>query len=137
MHPQVIHSLSTIPNFLAYFGMALALTGLFLVVYLWITPHDELKLVRENKEAAAISLGGALLDFILPLATAIAQSDGFVDCAVWGLVALVIQALTFLAVRLFLAHLPERIAQDERAPAIFLAAISLGVGILNAACMTW
>jgi len=137
MHPQVMHSLSTLPNFLMYFGMALALTGLFLVVYLWITPHDELKLVRENKEAAAISFCGALLGFILPLATAIAQSDGMLDCLVWGLVALVIQALTFLAVRLFMGHLSERIAQDERAPAYFLAGISLGVGILNAACMTW
>ncbi|TLY52237.1 MAG: DUF350 domain-containing protein, partial [Gammaproteobacteria bacterium] len=110
MHPQVMHSLSTLPNFLMYFAMALALTGLFLVVYLWITPHDELKLVRENKEAAAISFCGALLGFILPLATAIAQSDGMLDCLVWGLVALVIQSLTFLAVRLFMGHLSERIA---------------------------
>ena len=137
MHPQVMHSLSTLPNFLMYFGLALALTGLFLVVYLWITPHDELKLVRENKEAAAISFCGALLGFILPLATAIAQSDGLLDCVFWGLVALVIQSLTFVVVRLFMGHLPERIAQDERAPAIVLAGISLGVGILNAACMTW
>ena len=137
MHPEIAHSLSTLPAFLAYFGLAIVMTGVFIVVYLWITPYDELKLVRDNKEAAAISFCGALIGFIIPLATAIAQSVSLLDGLVWGLVALAIQALTFVVVRVFLGHLPERIAADERAPAIFLAGISLGVGLLNAACMTY
>jgi putative membrane protein len=137
MHPEILHSLSTLPAFLAYFGLALVMTAIFIVVYLWITPYDELKLIRNNDEAAAISFCGALIGFIIPLATAIAQSVSLLDGLVWGLVALAIQALTFLVVRIFLGHLPERIAADERGPAIFLAGISLGVGILNAACMTY
>jgi len=137
MHPEIAHSLSTLPTFLAYFGLAVVTTGIFIAIYLWITPHDELKLIRDNKEAAAISFSGALIGFIIPLATAIAQSVSLIDGLVWGFVALVIQSLTFVVVRVFLGHLPERIAADERAPAIFLAGISLGVGILNAACMTY
>lgn len=137
MHPEIAHSLSTVPDFLAYFALAIVMTGIFVVVYLWITPYDELKLIRKNDEAAAISFCGALLGFIIPLATAITQSVSLLDGLVWGLVALAIQALTFLAVRFFLGHLPESIAANERGPAIFLAGISLGVGILNAACMTY
>jgi putative membrane protein len=137
MHPEIAHSLSTLPAFLAYFALAIAMTGIFIVVYLWITPYDELKLIRNNDQAAAISFCGALLGFIIPLATAIAQSVSLLDGLIWGLVALAIQALTFLVVRVFLGHLAERIAADERGPAIFLAGISLGVGILNAACMTY
>ncbi|MEP6938500.1 MAG: DUF350 domain-containing protein [Rudaea sp.] len=137
MHPEIAHSLSTLPEFLAYFGLAILMTAVFVAVYLWITPHDELRLVRENKEAAAISFCGALIGFIIPLATAITQSVSLVDGLVWGVVALAIQALTFVVVRVFMGHLPERIAANERAPAIFLAGLSLGVGILNAACMTY
>ena len=55
MHPEIAHSLSTLPDFLAYFALAIVMTGVFVVVYLWITPYDELKLIRNNDEAAAIS----------------------------------------------------------------------------------
>ncbi|MFC4821110.1 DUF350 domain-containing protein [Dokdonella ginsengisoli] len=130
-------SLATLPNFLAYFALAIVLAVLFLVVYVWITPHRELALIRADKPAAAISFGGAFLGFVIPLASAISQSVGLVDCAVWGLVALIVQALTFFAVRLLLPDLPARIERDERAAAILVAALSIGVGVLNAACMTY
>ncbi|MBO9664451.1 DUF350 domain-containing protein [Dokdonella sp.] len=130
-------SLATLPNFLAYFALAIVLAVSFLVVYVWITPHRELALIRADKPAAAISFGGAFLGFVIPLASAISQSVGLIDCAVWGLVALVVQALTFFAVRLLLPDLPARIERDERAAAILVAALSIGVGVLNAACMTY
>ena len=130
-------SLALLPNFLAYFALAIGLAIVFLVVYVWVTPHRELALIRANKPAAAISFGGAFLGFVIPLASAIAHSVSLLDCAVWGLIALVIQLLTFFATRLLLPDLPERIARDERAAAILIAALSIGVGVLNAACMTY
>jgi len=74
---------------------------------------------------------------VLPLSSAIAQSVSLLDCAVWAGVALVVQLLVFFAARLVLPDLPQRIARDERAPAALVAALSIGVGILDAACMTW
>lgn len=130
-------SLATLPDFLAYFAMSIVLAALFVLVYVWITPHRELALVRANKPAAAISFGGAFIGFVIPLASAISHSVGLVDCAVWGLIALVIQALNFYAVRLLLPDLPARIERDEHAAAILFAALSIGVGVLNAACMTY
>ena len=137
MPSDIAHSLSTLPAFLAYFGLAVAVTAIFILVYLWITPHDEMRLIRENKEAASISFVGALLGFIIPVATATAQSVSWVDCLIWSVVALVVQALTFLVVHWFLPRISEEITKNERAPAIFLAGISIGVGILNAASMTY
>jgi putative membrane protein len=135
--PTVAPSLSTLPDFLAYFALAVVLAVMFLVIYVWITPHRELALIRADKSSAAISFGGAFLGFVIPLASAISHSVGLMDCAVWGVVALVVQALTFFAVRLLLPDLPARIERDERAAGILVAALSIGVGILNAACMTY
>ena len=137
MPSDIAHSLSTLPAFLAYFGLAVAVTAVFILVYLWITPHDEMRLIRENKEAASISFVGALLGFIIPVATATAQSVSWVDCLIWSVVALIVQSLTFLVVHWFLPRISEEITNNERAPAIFLAGISIGVGILNAASMTY
>jgi putative membrane protein len=136
--PQTLApSLATLPDFLAYFALAVVLAVLFLALYVWITPHRELTLIRADKPAAAISFGGAFLGFVIPLASAISHSVGLVDCAIWGLIALIVQALTFYAVRLLLPDLPARIERDERAAGILVAALSIGVGVLNAACMTW
>lgn len=137
MSQTLAPSLALLPNFLAYFALAIGLGLVFLVVYVWVTPHRELALIRANKPAAAISFGGAFLGFVIPLASAIAHSVSLIDCAVWGLIALAIQLLTFFAARLLLPDLPERIANDERAAAILIAALSIGVGVLNAACMTY
>jgi putative membrane protein len=126
-----------LPDFLAYFALAIVLAAAFLFVYVWVTPHRELALIRADKPAAATSFGGAFLGFVIPLASAIAHSVSLVDCAVWGVVALVIQLLTFFAARLLLPDLPARIARDERAAGILVASLSIGVGVLNAACMTY
>jgi putative membrane protein len=129
--------LTTLPNFLAYFAVSLGLSALFLVLYTWVTPHREWALIRAGNVAAATSLSGAGLGFLLPLASTIAHSQNWLDMVVWGLVAVIVQLLTFLAVRLLQPALSQDIAAGKMAPALTLASISLGVGILNAACLTW
>ena len=130
-------SLSTLPDFLAYFVLAIVLAALFVVTYVWITPQREIALIRANNRAAALSFGGAFLGFVVPLAAAISQSVGLVDCAISGVIALVVQLLVFYAARLLLPDLATRIENDEQAAAMLVAALSLGVGVLNAACMTY
>ncbi len=137
MSPPLVSSLATLPDFLAYFATAIAFAALFVVVYAWITPQRELALIRANTPAAAISFGGAFIGFVIPLASAIAHSVGLLDCAVWSAIALVVQLLVFLVARVLLPDLPARIARDERAAATLVATLSIGVGILDAACMTW
>lgn len=137
MLETALSSLSGLPAFLIYFVLAIALLFMFTLIYTWITPHNELELIRANNAAAAIAFGGAMVGFALPLSSAISNSLSLLDCAIWGLVALVVQVLTFLVLRVLLKQLPERIAQGEMAVGIFAAASAIAVGILNAACMTY
>ena len=130
------NSLDDLPWFFAYLATAVGLTLLYLVIYMWVTPHDEIKLIRDNNQAAAIALGGSLLGFSIPLASTIAHSDALVDCAVWGVIAIVVQIAIFYLVRLPVPKISERIEQGETASGLWLGAASLTGGLLNAACMT-
>jgi putative membrane protein len=123
--------------FLAHFGAAVSLTVLFLLGYTRLTPHREWKLIAEGVPAASVSLIGSLFGFVLPLASAIAHSVNLVDCALWGLVALLIQWLVFVLIRWGLRDLPDRIAKNDFAAAILVGGLSSCIGFLNAACMTW
>jgi putative membrane protein len=131
------HFLATLPNFLAYLATAIALLALFMTIYLYATPYAEVTLIRGNNVAAAISLSGAMLGFALPIANVIAHSDTLFDLTVWGVVAGVVQLLAWGVARLALPRLAEDIAAGRTAPATFVATLSLTVGLLNAACMTY
>ena len=129
--------LAGLPLFLAYFAIALVFTGVYAVVYTKLTPHDEIALIKENKPAASIAFGGSLIGFVLPLASVIENSINLADMALWGLVALIVQALTFFGLRLFMPKISERIANNEMAAGIWLGAVSIAAGLLNAACLTY
>lgn len=130
-------SLQGLPAFAAYFGLAIGLTLLYLLIYTRLTPQREFTLIRLNNNAAATALGGSLLGFALPLHSAITNAIGLLDCALWGLVALLVQVTTFVVLRLVLSGLPDRIARGEQAAANFVASTSITVGLLNAASMTY
>jgi putative membrane protein len=133
----IVASLRGVDDFLLYFGAALALLAVFLFIYVHITPYREIRLIREGNQAAAYSLSGALLGFIVPLGTAISQSVAFVDMLLWGGIALIIQLLAFFAVRLMVPTLAVDIPGGKLAPGLFVGAFSLGIGLLNAASMTY
>jgi len=65
--------------FLAFLGVASVLLAVFLTVYTSITPLREWALIRQGNQAVALSLGGALIGFALPLASAIAQTHSLTD----------------------------------------------------------
>ena len=131
------HFLATLPNFLSYFGAATVLLTAFITIYLFITPYDEIKLIRENNVAAAISLSGAVLGFAMPIANVIAHSDTLLDLAVWSLIAGLVQLAAWGVARVALPTLKEDITANRIAPALFVAALSLTIGLINAACMTY
>lgn len=132
-----LSSLAGIPAFLGYFVLAVVWLVIFTLVYTWVTPQDELALIRANNPAASLAFGGALIGFALPLSSAITHSLSLMDCAIWGAVALVVQVLTFILLRCLIKQLPARIEQGEVATGIFAAAVAITVGMLNAACMTY
>ncbi len=123
--------------FLIAFVAAGGFTILFKIVYQVATPYHEKSLIREGNTAAAITLGAALLGYVLPLASALTHTVSLLEFAVWALLAGVIQIVTFLVVQHFVMRdFNDRIVRGEIAAATYMGSISLCVGILNAACMT-
>jgi len=131
-------SLLGLGNFSIYFGLSLLLLVIFKVVYSAITPHNELKLVKEQQSVAAASaFVGAIVGFSIALAGAASNSTDIFDFSIWGVVALIAQVIAFLIVRAMMPKISERISNNEVSAGIMLGGISIAVGILNAACMTY
>jgi putative membrane protein len=137
MNSSFIDSLSGLLDFCTYFAAALGFVALFCIVYCRITPYNELKLIKSGNTSAAISFGGALLGFVLPLYSAITHSVSFIDMLIWAMIAMLVQFAIFGSVRLFFKSLVRDIENDHTAAATLLAFCSVSIGILNAACMTY
>ena len=129
------YTISTLPSFVAFFAVAMTVLAVFLAIYLQATPYAEITLVREGNVAAAVSLGGTMIGLALPVANVVRNSHGLLDVAVWGVVACLVQLLAYAVARIALPQLARDIPAGKLAPAIFLAALSVGVGLVNAACM--
>lgn len=123
------------------FVMAFAAAGLFTIVfkqlYQWATPYNERTLIRDGNVAAALTLGGALIGYVLPLASALEHTVSLGEFAIWAALAGIIQIVAVTVVRrLVMRDFSDRIVRGEIAAAIYMASISVSIGVLNAACMT-
>lgn len=127
--------LNSLPAFAGYFLTAVVLLGVFVVLYELVTPYNELALIREGNAAAAITLGGAIVGFALPIAVSVAVSHNLYAMIGWAVVAGVVQLLVYVTARLALPRINEAIPQGKLASGIFLGSLSVGVGILNAGCI--
>lgn len=134
--PELTWLASAFPNFLRYIVVSFALAGLFLWIYVLITPWREFALIRGGNASAAAALIGALLGFCLPLANTIAHSVSLTDLVLWSLVALVVQVGVHVAMRILLPHLKQSIEADEMAAGVTAGGFSVCFGLINAACLT-
>ena len=130
-------SISNLPEFVLFFLMASALVAAYLIVYTFVTAHNELALIRQNVVSAALALGLSLVGFALPLSSAVVYAKTAIDLAIWGAVAMVVQIAAYGLVRVIIPNLSQRIAAGELSAAIFLGAISLAAGIINASAMSF
>lgn len=123
--------------FLIAFVMAGVFTLVFKFIYQWVTPYHERDLIRQGNVAAAVTLGGALLGYVLALASALTHTASFQEFAAWAALAGVIQILAFVIVsKLAFKGFVGRIEKGELAAALYMASVSIGIGLLNAASMT-
>ena len=134
---QVMDSFAGFDNFLVFLAISLVLLAAFIAIYVRITPHKEFTLIREGNIAAAFSLSGAILGFVIPLGASIRYSVNLVDMAIWGVIAMVVQIAAFVVVKLLVPSITQDIPAGKGAGGFFLGTLSLGVGLLNAACMSF
>jgi putative membrane protein len=133
----MFESFAGLDDFAVYLVVSLAYLAVFVAIYIRITPYRELALIREGNMAASFSLSGAILGFIVPLASAIQHSVSLVDMAIWGLIAMAVQILAFVVVKVAIPSITRDIPENKGAQGFFLGSLSLGVGLLNAACMSF
>jgi putative membrane protein len=134
---EIKQSVLLIDDFLLYFVLSLVVFGLAMYLYMRLTPHQELPLIRQGNTAAAISLAGAMLGFVLPLASVVANSVNLGDLLLFAVIALIAQALVFLAMSRLMPGLSQAIEEGNTARATLLAASSISVGVLNAAALVY
>ena len=132
----ILATLSTgLPVLLAQFAVTLALLALGTVCYIAITPFNERALIRAGNKAAGIVVAGTMIALAIPLAATLAVSLVTLDILLWGLVALVIQLVTFALTAALFRGLRQMIEEDNVAAALLLIGIQIAVALLNAGAM--
>ena len=129
-------SLSQYALYLQYMSAALLLLSVFCTVYLRTTPVNELHLIKNGNLACALSFGGALVGFCLPLASSIAHSVSLPDFVLWGAAAAVLQILVYFAATRLIPQASEELAGNNVAVGTLFGSISIAIGLLNAACLS-
>jgi putative membrane protein len=125
-----------LPVLLTQFLTTLALLALGIGSYMALTPFREWRLIRDGNLAAGIVLAGTIIALAIPLAATLATSAFTLDIALWGLVALVLQLLTFAVVALLMRGLRAMIEAGNVAAAFVLVGIQSAVALLNAGAMS-
>jgi putative membrane protein len=134
--PEVQAFATGFPVTLLHVGVALTLLFAGSGVYIMLTPHKEVALVRAGNTAAAISLAGILLGLAIPLAQALKSSTNLVDLALWGVATLFVQLLISRLTDLVLHGMPKRIQDGEVAAATLMAAVKIATGLILGAAVS-
>jgi putative membrane protein len=118
------------PDFIIQLGVALGLFIASLIIYVLMTPHKELALIRAGNPSASLAFGGVVVGLAIPLGSCLAHSFGVWDLLIWGVVTLLLQLLAFRFADIFLRGLPRRIAEGDVAAAVFLMSVKIGLALI-------
>lgn len=118
------------PNFIIQLGVALGLFVTSLIVYVIMTPHKEMALIRAGNPSAALAFAGVVVGLAIPLGSCLAYAQGIWDVVIWGVVTLLLQILAFRFADIFLRGLPRRIAEGDVAAAVFLMSVKIGLALI-------
>ncbi len=118
------------PDFMIQLGAALGLFIVSLILYVLMTPHKELALIRAGNPSAALAFGGVVVGLAIPLGACLEHAFGLMDLVIWGIVTLLIQLIAFRVTDIFLRGLPRRIAEGDVAAAIFLMSVKIGIALI-------
>ena len=124
-----------VPVLLLHVAVTLVILVIGVLIYMWMTPYEDIKLVREGNTAAGIALGGIILGLGVPLASCLASSVSVWDIVMWGVVTLIVQMAVFKIIDLVLRGLPKRIEDGEVGAAVLLTLSKLSVAVINAAAI--
>lgn len=123
-------------NYILHLLTATALIMAFFVIYTYVTPIDEILLIRQGNNAAALSFGGALIGFSLTVASSILHTDNYYQFLMWAGGALIVQILVYVVATKLLRISKGHIEAGNTAFGGLIGGLSLALGIINAACIS-
>ena len=123
-------------NYLIHLILAAALLIAFFIIYTRVTPYNEVLLIRQGNQAAALSLGGALLGFSATIASSLMHTADYQQFFAWAFGAMVVQLLVYVVTTRLLRMSKDQIESNNSAFGGLLGAISLSIGAINAACIS-
>jgi uncharacterized membrane protein YjfL (UPF0719 family) len=88
--------------------------------------------VGNHNVAAAIAYGSIQIGFAIPLAACLIAGSGMLDLMIWAVPVGLVQYLCFLVFDAIFHGLPRRIAANDVAVAIMIAASRISVAIIIA-----
>jgi|TARA_B110000305_G_scaffold141544_1_gene157685 putative membrane protein len=136
MQPVIDSFISGLPILMLHSSVTIAILLAGIWLYIWMTPWDEMALIRKGNNAAALSLGGAIVGLALPLAIAMAASVSVYEIILWGPVTLILQIIAYRVADIVMRTLPKRIEDGQMSAAILLVSIKLAAAIINAAAVS-
>jgi len=131
--PEIQAFATGFPITLLHAGVTVAILFAAASLYVLLTPHKEIALIREGNSAAAVSLSGVLVGLAIPLAISLKASTSLVDLALWGVAIVLVQLLVFRLVDFILHGLPKRIQDGEMAAAAMLVGAKVATALILAA----
>ena len=134
--PEIQAFATGFPITLLHFGVTLTILFAAAALYVMLTPHKEISLIREGNSAAAVSLAGVLVGLAIPLAVSLKASTTLIELALWGAAIVLVQLLIFRIVDLVLRGLPKRIQDGEMAAAAMLVGAKLATALILAAAVS-
>ena len=123
-------------NYLIHLLLAAGLLIVFFIIYTRVTPYNEVLLIRQGNQAAALSLGGALLGFSATIASSLMHTADYQQFFAWAFGAMVVQLLAYGVTTRLLRMSKDQIESNNSAFGGLLGAISLSIGAINAACIS-
>lgn len=128
--------MTAIVNYAIHLILAAVLLIVFFKAYTWLTPFDEMTLIRQGNHAAALTLGGAMLGFSLTIASSLLHTSSYQEFFAWAAGAMLVQFAVYIVVTYMLRMAKDQIEGGNSAFGALLGAISLSVGGINAACIS-
>lgn len=133
--PEIQAFATGFPITLLHAGITVLILFLGSVLYVLLTPHREIALIREGNSAAALSLGGVMIGLAIPLAVSLTASTSLIEIGIWGASTVVVQLLIFRLVDMLLRGLPQRIQEGEISAAALLVGAKLATALILAAAV--
>lgn len=126
-------------NYLVYFGSALGLLLAGMLLFALATKIKEFEEIGKGNKAVALMLGGKVLGLAVVLYAAVSNSISLADMYIWGGIGIVTQIITYVLVEWVTPkfNVNEAVQKDNVAVGIFLFILSLSIGLIIAASMSY